>query len=252
MAAQARNVTEAGGANSGGRDGPSVVLVYHGISPAAKATGSRLLIDPAHLRSHVGYLRRRGCEFRTAEQLIAHADAGPPPGTAVLTFDDGWADAVTVVAPLLEELGVRATFYVSPGRWGAQQPDVDGEAGRLLSKGEAAGLAARGMELGSHSMTHPDLTKLDDAALRHELEASKAAVEQLTGRPCRTFAHPFGLYDARVARAAEDAGYELAFAWEPGEWQRFAAPRLPPPTRLGGWALGLKLRGIQKPRFLRR
>ena len=226
---------------------PPVVLAYHGISAAARDHGSRLLIDPEDLRSHVTMLQRRGYELRTAGELAPDAEQGPPPRTAALTFDDGWLDALTTVAPLLERLGARATFYVNPGRWGAQHPDVSGEPGRLLDADQARALHERGMELGSHSRDHAVLTALDDAALADDLAASKAAIESLTGEPCATLAYPFGIYDERVERAARAAGYELCFGWLPGPWKRFAAPRLPPPTRAGAWALRLKMRGVHKP-----
>ena len=50
-----------------------------------------------------------------------------------------------------------------------------------------------------------------------------------------------------MGRAAADAGYELCFGWLPGPWNRYGAPRLPPPTRFGAWALRLKMRGVHKP-----
>ena len=225
---------------------PPVVLAYHGIS-AAHDDRSRLLIDPAHLRSHVAMLKRRGYEFRTAGELVADAEAGPPPRTAVLTFDDGWLDGLTTVAPLLEGLGVRATFYINPGKLGGQHPDVPGAPGRLLDADQARELHGRGMELASHSRDHAVLTELDDATLADDLAASKASIEELTGEPCMTLAYPFGIYDERVGRFAADAGYELCFGWLPGPWDRYGAPRLPPPTRFGAWALRLKMRGVHKP-----
>lgn len=226
---------------------PPVVLAYHGISAAAGRGGSRLLIDPEHLRSHVAMLKRRGYEFRTAGELVADAESGPPPRTAVLTFDDGWLDGLTTVAPLLDALGVRATFYINTGKLGAQHPDVAGDPGRLLDADQARELHGRGMELASHSRDHAVLTELDDATLADDLAQSKAAIEGLTGEPCRTLAYPFGIYDERVGRAAADAGYELCFGWLPGPWDRYGAPRLPPPTRFGAWALRLKMRGLHKP-----
>jgi peptidoglycan/xylan/chitin deacetylase (PgdA/CDA1 family) len=226
---------------------PPVVLAYHGISSTARDDGSRLLIDPEHLRSHVSMLKRRGYRFLTAGELVADAESGPPPRTAVLTFDDGWLDGLTTVAPLLDGLGVRATFYVNPGRLGAQHPDVPGEAGRLLNAAQARELHDRGMEVASHSRDHAVLTGLDDATLADDLADSKAAVEAITGEPCLTLAYPFGIYDDRVGRAAADAGYELCFGWLPGPWNRYGAPRLPPPTRSGAWALRLKMLGVRRP-----
>ncbi len=102
------------------------------------------------------------------------------------------------------------------------------------------------MELGSHTMSHPDLRKLDDDRLELELTHSKDAIEALTGRSCRTFAYPFGLFDERVERAVEKAGYELALTWQPGPWRRFATPRLPAPARHGALWLSLNLLGVRR------
>jgi peptidoglycan/xylan/chitin deacetylase (PgdA/CDA1 family) len=224
---------------------PPLAVAYHGISAEVEQPGSTLLLHPRHLRSHVRMLQRRGYRFLTASEL---ADLpAPRPRTAVLTFDDGWLDGLTTVAPLLAGLGVRATFYVNAGLLGGQHDIVVGEAGRLLDEHGVGSLHSAGMELGSHAMSHCDLTLLDDERLAYELGASKQRLEQLTGTPCRTFAYPFGLHDERVERAVENAGYDLAFSWEPGPWRRFAAPRIPSPTRYGGWALALKMLGVRRP-----
>jgi peptidoglycan/xylan/chitin deacetylase (PgdA/CDA1 family) len=152
-----------------------------------------------------------------------------------------------VALPVLRSLGVRATFFVCPGLFGQQHPDVPGEAGELLRAEEARALHDAGMELGSHTLSHPDLRTLDDEELERELVGSKQAIEELTGEQCRTLAYPYGLYDQRVVRAARAAGYELAFGWLPGPWHPLEAPRLPAPPRHGSQRLALKLLGIRKP-----
>ena len=221
------------------------VLVYHGIADPNGGDPARLLTSPRHLDAHVRFLKGRGYRFLTAEELL---DEGKPRGrTAVLTFDDGFRNWVTVAQPLLERHGVRGTFYVCPGRFREQHPEVSGDEGRLLDAAETKELADSGMELGSHTLTHPDLRSLDDETLAHELRESKDAVEELTGRPCRTLAYPYGLHDERVTQAVAEAGYELAFTWLPGPWRPLEAPRLPAPPRHGGVRLALKLLGIRRP-----
>lgn len=222
---------------------PPVVLVYHGVGEP-DGDDARLLITPERLESQIRYLQRRGYRFLTADELLA--EGAPGTGTVVLTFDDGFRSWLTDVAPLLERLGVRATFYLSPGLLGKQHWHVSGEAGRLMDETEAKALVDEGMELGSHAFTHQDLRLLDGRELAFELSESKAAVERITGRPCRTLAYPYGLYDERVTQAAAEAGYELAFGWLPGPWQPLAAPRLPAPPRHGAGRLALKLAGIRR------
>lgn len=222
------------------------VLVHHGVGEAAPESDPvRLVVPPDKLRSQLRLLMRLGYRFNTAEELLAGA-LPPPSGTASITFDDGLASDLRVAAPLLETLGIRGSFFVCPGLWGGQHASIRGDAGRLLTRDEAAELSARGMELGSHAMTHSDLRTLDDAALDAQLRESKAAIEELTGKPCRVIAYPFGLHDERVESAAMRAGYELALSWGPGRWRREAVPRIPGPPRHGALRLGLKLLGFRR------
>ena len=225
-----------------------VVVVHHGVGdPPPSADPVGLVVSPRHLRSQMRLLQRLGYRFRTMEELATGGELPPGSRTAAITFDDGLASDLHVTAPALEELGVRGSFYVNPGLWGQQHASIDGESGRLLSRDEARELSERGMELGSHAMTHRDLRKLDDGELRDELTRSKAEIEAVTGRPCRVIAYPFGLHDERVETAARDAGYELGLGWGPGPWRPEAVPRIPGPPRHGALRLGLKLLGLRRP-----
>lgn len=220
-----------------------LVLAYHGVGDTANGDDPRrLIVSPDHLEEHVGLLRRLGYRFVTAGDLARGAKGR----TATLTFDDGWESGLTVAAPLLRRLGVGATFYVCPALLGGQHPDVPGPGGRLLDEQGVRELCSAGMELGAHSMSHPDLRTLDDGALEYELRESRREVERLSGAPCVTFAYPYGFSDARVVAAAGRAGYALAFGWLPGPWRPLEAPRLPAPPRHGAGRLALKLLGARR------
>jgi peptidoglycan/xylan/chitin deacetylase (PgdA/CDA1 family) len=203
---------------------PPLVLAYHAVARAPfDGMAAEMVVTADALAEEVRRLQRLGRRFVPASQAAGDA--------AVLTFDDGWADALTVAAPLLAELGVPATFYVSPGLFGNTEDSGYSPEGRVLTVGEACELHALEFELGAHSLHHPDLTSVDDDVLRAELEGSKSIIEDITGEECRTFAYPFGLHDARVRAAARAAGYELAFQFAPGPWgDPFAAPRTPKPA----------------------
>ena len=207
-----------------------LVIAYHAIhDPDDGVHADDVIAEPAALERDVRALTERGYRWLTADELVEETGgAEPGPRTAVLTFDDGWLDGLTVATPLLTKLGVRATFFLCPGLWGGHDQRM-GSAGHVLDVAQARELSAAGMDLGAHSMTHPDLRTLDDGALRTELVDSKAAVEAITGRPCRAFAYPFGLHNRRVRRAVVDAGFSLAFTFRPGRWNPLAAPRTPGP-----------------------
>lgn len=208
-----------------------LVLAYHSVAPRMEDRLLPSMISlTADLTTHVGRLRAAGRRILTAGQLADELDRGGS-GTdvAVLTFDDGWADALTVAAPLLASLAARATCFLCPGLYGNPERTMS-YAGRVLTREEATALHAAGMELGAHSMTHPDLTAIDDRALAHELSQSKLEIEAITGTPCRTMAYPFGRQDMRVRAAAAAAGFALAFIYSEGPWTALAAPRLAVPA----------------------
>lgn len=227
---------------------PPVVLAYHGVGPhEGDNDPETLLVSEDRLRDQLTRLQRIGYRFITAGELAVGYDGDrPPDGIAVATFDDGLRNNLTNAVPVLESLGIRATFYVCPGLWGLQHGDIAGEQGALLTSEEAARLVERGMELGAHSLTHPDLRLLPAEELRRQIEGSKTQIEAITGEPCTTFAYPFGLFDGREEKAVEDAGFDLALAWTPGPWRRYATPRMPTPPRHGGLRLLLKMAGVRR------
>ena len=115
-----------------------------------------------------------------------------------------------------------ATFFISTN-W---VENLDG----VVSWAQIAEMSKGGMEFGSHSVTHPYLTTSEPDWLRAELEASKAALEEHTGKAVTALAYPFGLYDDTVMTAVREAGYRTACTIEQG-WtvnagQLLTLPRL--------------------------
>ena len=102
----------------------------------------------------------------------------------------------------------------------------------------------RGISLGSHSWSHPNLTGLSPEALVAELTRPLAWLQQRVAAPVRWIAYPYGCVNEVVERAAENAGYEAALAVD-GGWfarspsDRYALPRtnIPPGLSLNGFIL---------------
>jgi peptidoglycan/xylan/chitin deacetylase (PgdA/CDA1 family) len=93
------------------------------------------------------------------------------------------------------------------------------EPSRPLSWEQVCEMSAAGIDFGSHSVTHPNLTQLADADLRWELTESKRVLEGRLDRPIATLAYPIGTasaFDARVIAAAESAGFRLAATYLSG------------------------------------
>ncbi|MGE5174774.1 MAG: polysaccharide deacetylase family protein [Hyphomicrobiales bacterium] len=163
-------------------------------------------------------LRASAAAGRRFVPLSAVGPDGPPPGSATLTVDDGYASNILCLAPLLRELGVPWTVFVlvrTLGRSNRWDLGWVGHRERHLSAEDVRALAAEGVTIGSHGLEHRDFTRLDDRALEATLDESRARLAELAGRPVDAVSYPWGRVDARVARAAARAGYRLGFALRP-------------------------------------
>jgi peptidoglycan/xylan/chitin deacetylase (PgdA/CDA1 family) len=154
-----------------------------------------------------------------------------------VTFDDAYQSVWNAV-PVLDRLGVRATVFVctsyADGGRTLAVPELAEEAAAhprelaTMDWDSLAGIADRGIEIGSHTKTHPHLTSVSDSQLREELHDSRERLEDTLGVRCRFLAYPYGDHDDRVRVAAGASGYEGAFAL-PGRdkpLDRFALPRV--------------------------
>lgn len=104
-----------------------------------------------------------------------------------------------------------------------------------------------GVSFGSHSVSHPNLTMLDQDALERELRGSKEAIEAMTGLECRVLVYPNGDYDQRVRAAVRKAGYRWALTMERGingtHGDPFALLRYPVYAHYNGYFFAAMLRG---------
>lgn len=91
-----------------------VVLMYHRIGERGSDPWS-LTVSPERFRDQLIAMRERGPALPLAELVRSASSGAPPAGAFAVTFDDGYADALHTAAPVLEELGVPATFFVPAG-----------------------------------------------------------------------------------------------------------------------------------------
>jgi peptidoglycan/xylan/chitin deacetylase (PgdA/CDA1 family) len=206
----------------------SVIVGYHGIARSPTRDDlSRLQVRPSRFRAQIELLADAGFKFVTVAEL-ARLAAGrePPPGYAAISFDDAMRTTSTVALPVLREHGIRATVYVTIGFIGGVSPWVGPRSeNRIMSEDELLELAAAGWELGSHTMTHPDLSLLDYQACRREIEDSKAALERIGGVQVETLAYPFGNYGPASMQATRDSGLIAAVSTGGGSWDPFRLTR---------------------------
>jgi peptidoglycan/xylan/chitin deacetylase (PgdA/CDA1 family) len=206
-----------------------IVLCYHAVS---ESWVHRLSVSPRALEDQVRRLLRR--RYRPVAAVDVVAGRGR---LLHVSFDDAFRSTLDVL-PALERLRVPATVFACslladgglpvPVLSPADERETTGEDLRTLDWDGLRDLVERRVEVGSHTVSHPYLTRLTDAELDRELRESRERLESELGRRCRYIAYPYGDHDERVRARARAAGYEGAFAL-PGRAKpvdRFGIPRV--------------------------
>jgi peptidoglycan/xylan/chitin deacetylase (PgdA/CDA1 family) len=197
----------------------ATILCYHEVDaapshatiPRGTATGNttaeqlRYTATVEQFREELDYLEQHDYHVIALADLVAYLDgerASLPPRAVVITVDDGWLCAYTEIFPELRRRKMPWTLFV--------YPKIVGRGAHALTWAQIAELAAAGVDVESHTETHPFLTQLDDAQLERELAGSKATIEQKTRKRVRFLAYPYGDYDDAVIADSKNDGYEAA------------------------------------------
>ena len=222
---------------------PAVRACARIARPAATAAraiqrGPRLTILGWHrIDTRSGWLTTRLDVFRRQLDVLLESGAAVLPLTratrllvtgelperaVVLTFDDGYASVLETAWPILREHRLPATLFVVTGYldgrrrcpWDADAQDAD--VTRVADADTIRAAVESGLDVGSHTITHPWLPHLTATALSRELIESRAAVEQLCGRPVTSAAYPMGGWNKAVRDAAARAGYAVGITVDRG------------------------------------
>ena len=176
------------------------ILMYHVIDdPPPGAPWPHLYVSATEFASQMAWLDRNGYTATTLTEIWRNRHHGRTlPQPVVITFDDGYRSVFENALPVLKNLGW-------PGVLNLKVDNVGAPWG--LSERHVRKLVAAGWELGAHTITHPDLRTLDDAALKREVAGSRAAISKRFGVPVNFFCYPSGRYDQRVISAVRHAGF---------------------------------------------
>lgn len=223
---------------------PPLALTYHGVADVPlRRDPHHLFVRPRDLERQIAKLRTWGYEIVKFGELALRVGQGRSQGCAALTFDDGLADNLHALVPILEAAEATATVFVVSGWLGRPYPVAPWT--RMLTADELRLLSAAGVEIGAHSVTHPDLTSLSYADALDELAGSKTALEEVVGAPVETAAYPYGNANAETRAAAREAGFRAACrTLGEGSWgDPFDLPRQAMENRASLTGLRLKRQG---------
>ena len=182
------------------------VLYYHSVS---ESSNNEVIITPDKLRTELKYIKDEGYVTLTLSELKSYLlDNSPiPDKSIVITFDDGYMDNYYNAFPILKDLNMKATIFCITG-------ELDGSY--YLSKDAIVEMSNYGIDIQSHTVTHPNLDKMTYDKQLIELIQSKKTLESITGKKVDSIAYPFGNFNNDSVKAAKEAGYTLGFTTKRG------------------------------------
>ena len=194
------------------------VLCFHKLSQRFCFEGT--WTTPARFAAYIDRLRARGYTFIDEAQYLdaLEAPAIDRSKQVFLTFDDGYIEVRDVAWPLLAERGMPLhVFLVTDyaGRENTWDLALGRKPFRHLDWPAVREMSARGVTFGSHTASHADLTRAPQARVHQDLERSRTAIEDATGKAVRTLSYPFGRYSSATQEAARAAGFDAAFSLYP-------------------------------------
>jgi peptidoglycan/xylan/chitin deacetylase (PgdA/CDA1 family) len=187
---------------TGQSTGTFVILTYHSVYEEEKEN-FRKQMEFVKKTAHAVFPDGRRCEKGVGRHVA-------------VTFDDGYFNVIENAVPILQELGIPATIFVTTGKLG-QKPDwIIGKNNKdrdekIATAQELLELDENMFILGSHTVNHGNLSEMDEPSLQFELARSKQDLEALLGGNVSLLAFPFGAYNEKVLAMARQEGYKNVF-----------------------------------------
>ena len=191
-----------------------LILMYHGTPTTVPV--SPYSLNARLFKRHLDYLANHGWHSFTVSELLSNKDL--PEKSVAITFDDGYADNFQNAFLPLMELGMKATWFITTSSIGktAHWDINQGEQGKMLESTQLVEMHEEGMEIASHSHTHPDLSQIPPENQEEEFRRSKDILEELLQSTIRGFAYPYGLFDRATASILKSVGYHWACSTKSG------------------------------------
>jgi peptidoglycan/xylan/chitin deacetylase (PgdA/CDA1 family) len=172
------------------------ILTFHAIDDRP----SIISFSPRLFERSIARLYDSGYRTLGLPELVDHVRQGVPfpDRSFAMTFDDGYQSVYDHAFPILQRYGFSATVFLTVGDNGstADSERLPSMCERsMLSWREIREMHRRGIAIGGHTLTHPDLTRLRGEHLKAEVVSGKDVIEDALGAQVDSFAYPFGRYD---------------------------------------------------------
>lgn len=177
------------------------ILLYHHIGFSSK-NDSVYYVSPEAFDQQMNLLYQWGYKTISVELLAKALKGGAelPPKPILLTFDDGGETTYSRAQPLMQRYGFTGTAYIVYNYVGATN---------YMTAEQIRALYTAGWEIGSHGLSHVDLTTTPRKQ-ESEIVESRRRLQSLLGLPVLSFSYPFGVYDTASLNYVRKAGYIAA------------------------------------------
>ena len=201
------------------------VLCYHIVE---SPQDPRMEISRETFLQQMRYLAMTGYTVVPLRDIYEYATGTKtalPKNAVAITIDDGWRSTYTEVFPEMKRRHFPFTVFL--------YPQIIGKTAHAMTWKQVREMADAGVDIESHSFSHPYLThryhpELDDKQysqwLARELRDSKRILERQTGRAVSFLAYPYGEYDHLLLPRVASAGYEAALTCDYGRVKRGSNP----------------------------
>lgn len=191
------------------------ILMYHQIGePAPKGAPYRSLsVHPADFKRQMTWLQRFGYRGLSMHDLMPYIKGERQGRVVGITFDDGYRNVYNNALPVLRKLDFTATNYIVSNQidggnvWDYPKGIAHSD---LMSADELRGWILAGCEVGSHTLSHPNLPKISTEQADIEIRASKAELEQALDIEVSAFCYPYGAESLELRDRVKQAGYNNA------------------------------------------
>ncbi len=181
---------------------PSTTLLFHSIFQDVRTPHSLSEISSSKFTE----ICRMIVNSKFKSIAFSNQKKGDDRSIAII-FDDGLKSNL-LASEILTEYNLNATFFICSGTLtGESITDVYGNK-NYLSREDIKVISERGFEIGSHSISHLDLTLLSESDLRNELTKSKEELENVINHPVTSLSFPYGIWNESVVDVAKEVGYK--------------------------------------------
>ncbi|HJR80576.1 MAG TPA: polysaccharide deacetylase family protein [Anaerolineales bacterium] len=176
------------------------ILLYHHVG--VPQSDNVYYVTPFAFEQQMNLLHEWGYRTISVELLVTAIKQGTelPSKPVIISFDDGSETVYATALPILQKYNFTGTAYIVHNYIGLPG---------YMNADQIRALYAAGWEIGSHSLSHPDLTERTDRQ-RQEIVESRRKLQALLGVPVLSFSYPFGAYDEESVHYAHFAGYIAA------------------------------------------